>query len=94
MTEDGVEIGRVVYLGRDSDGTPAWMDVAVADAARERLGVDHGRVRMSAHLVAGWDEETLTLGRTLDAVRGRWTPSEAETIDEPSFEADAAPVSG
>lgn len=90
VTDDDVDLGTVVYLGRDARGTPKWLDVALDDETRDRHDVPHDRVRLSAGCVEAWDAETLRLGLPLDGLRSRWFPTQAETIEEPSFERPSA----
>lgn len=85
MTDDGTTIGTVVYLDRDRRGRPEWIDVTFHDRVRRDHDVEPERVRFSAGLIAGWDEDTLELKVDLAALRSRWSPSRPEEIEVPVF---------
>lgn len=85
VTDDGRTVGTIVYLDRDRKGHPQWIDVAFDDDVRRDHGLEHGRVRFPAGLVADREGGAVELSVDLDGLRARSSPSQPVEIEEPTL---------
>lgn len=83
VTSDGLTVGTVVYLDRDRQGRPRWIDVDLAKEVRRDHGIEPDRVRFPADLVADRNGDTVHLAVDLDGLRARSSPSRPVEIEEP-----------
>lgn len=88
VTGDDVEIGEIVYTGRDRTGEPEWIDVVFDEEVRKARGWDYDRVRLSTSQVRAWDDRVLELSADLDRLTRHWQPVDPEPIERPSFDVE------
>lgn len=83
VTSDGLTVGTVIYLDRDREGRPRWIDVGLADEVRQDHGIEPDRLRFPAGLIAERGADTVRLDVDLEGLRARSSPSQPVEIEEP-----------